>query len=282
MARLTTGAPMNEVEVTHAAAVEKHRAAEAAHQRAARTNRLAAAEKLELGRDADAKRAIERGAPEAARYERNSGAYGLAASAARYAMERGDWKMAAGLAPRPSKFPYADAMTHFARAVGAARSGDIASAEKDAAELARLRDAMAARKDAYWTGQVEIQRLGTQAWLDYAAGRRAEGLAGMRQATDREAATDKAAVSPGPLAPARELYGEMLLDSGDFAGALAAFEATLRNEPNRFRATAGAARAARAAGDSAAARSYSSKLLELCARGDQPGRREVVEARSMR
>src|SRR5262249_43750381 len=104
---------------------------------------------LQLGRDAEAKRAIERGAPEAARYERNSGAYVLAASTARYAMERGEWKMAAQLKPQASKWPYADAMTYFARAVGAARSGDAGAAQEDVAQLAKLRDALAAGKDGY-------------------------------------------------------------------------------------------------------------------------------------
>src|SRR5262245_6756526 len=109
---------------------------------------------LQLGRDAEAKRALERGETEAARYERNAGAFSLAAGGARYAMERGDWKEAAQLKPRPSKFPYADAMTHFARAIGAARSGDAESAQKDVAQLVQLREAMTARKDSYWTGVI--------------------------------------------------------------------------------------------------------------------------------
>ena len=215
---------------------------------------------LQLGRDAEAKQAIERGAPEAARYERNSGAYGLAASAARYAMERGDWKMASRLEPRPSKFPYADAMTHFARAVGAARSGDIASAEKDAAELARLRDAMAARKDAYWTGQVEIQRLAAQAWIELAQGKSEAALALMRRSADQQDASEKAAVTPGHLAPSREMLGEMLLELGQPAQALKEFEASALDNPNRFRGIHGAALAATRAGDAAKAHAYYGRL----------------------
>ena len=211
-----------------------------------------------------------------------AGHYAITAIPARWVLERGDWAAAARLEVRSSPTPYAEAVSWFAKGLGAARTGDTSIARAAVAELARLRDVLAQRGEGYWSGQVEIQRLGTQAWLDYAAGRRTDGMALMREATDREAATDKAAVTPGPLAPARELYGEMLFDSGDFGGALAAFEATLRNEPNRFRATAGAARAARALNDSAKARIYSSKLLELCAHGDQPGRPEVIEARSMR
>ena len=215
---------------------------------------------LQLGRDTQAKRAIERSAPEAARYERNSGAYGLAASAARYAMERGDWKMAARLEPRSSKFPYADAMTHFARAVGAARSGDIASAEKDAAELARLRDALAARKDAYWTGQVEIQRLAAQAWIELAQGKPEAALSLARQSADLQDASEKSAVTPGHLAPSRELLGEMLLELKQPAQALREFEASALDNPNRFRGIHGAALAATQAGDKAKAHAYYGRL----------------------
>jgi hypothetical protein len=223
---------------------------------------------LQLGRDAEAKRAIERGAPEAARYERNSGAYALAAGEARYAMERGDWKMAAQLKPRASKFPYADAMIHFARAIGAARSGDADSAHKDAAQLALLRDALAARKDAYWTGQVEIQRLAAQAWIELAQGKPEAALALMRQSADMQDASEKATVTPGHLAPSRELLGEMLLELNRPAQALQEFEASTIDNPKRFRGTYGAALAAAQAGDMARARVYYAKLLELAGKGD--------------
>jgi hypothetical protein len=223
---------------------------------------------LQLARDADAKRAIERGEAEAGRYERNAGAYSLAAGAARYAMERGDWKMAAQLTPRASKFPYADAMIHFARAIGAARSGDADSATQDVAQLARLRDALAARKDAYWTGQVEVQRLGAQAWVELAQGKREPALALMRQAADLEDASEKATVTPGYVVPARELLAEMLIELKEPGQALKEFEASAVNNPNRFRGTYGAALAAARAGDMTLARAYSAKLLELASKGD--------------
>ena len=223
---------------------------------------------LQLARDAEAQRAIERGEAEAARYERNAGAFALAAGGARYAMERGDWKMAAQLAPRASKFPYADAMIHYARAVGAARSGDPDAAARDVAQLAQLRDALAARKDTYWTGQVEVQRLAAQAWVELAQGRRAAALAYMRQSADMQDASEKATVTPGYLAPARELLGEMLLELNQPAQALAEFEVSARHDPNRFRGTYGAALAAAQAGDAAKARAYYAKLTELAAKGD--------------
>jgi hypothetical protein len=232
---------------------------------------------LQLARDAEAKRAIERGEAEAARYERNAGAYSLAAGNARYAMERGDWKMAAQLKPRPSKFPYADAMVHFARAVGAARSGDPDSAQKDVAQLAQLRDLLAERKDAYWTRQVEVQRLGAQAWVELAQGKRDAALALMRQSADMQDASEKSPVTPGYIAPAREQLGEMLLELKQPAQALREFEASAMHEPNRFRGLYGSAVAAAQAGDAAKARSYYVRLMELAAKGD--ARPELQQAK---
>jgi hypothetical protein len=233
---------------------------------------------LQLARDAEAQRAIERGEAEAARYERNAGAYALAAGGARYAMERGDWKMAAQLKPRASKFPYADALIHFARAIGAARSGDSDSAQKDVAQLAQLRDTLAARKDAYWTGQVEVQRLGAQAWVELAQGKREAALALMRQAADLQDASEKSPVTPGYVAPAREQLGEMLLELKQPAQALKEFEVSAQHEPNRFRGTYGSALAAAQSGDAPKARAYYAKVLELAAKGD--ARPELQQAKT--
>ncbi len=233
---------------------------------------------LQLSRDAEARSAIERGEAEAARYERNAGAYALAAGGARYAIERGDWAMAAQLKPRLSKFAYADAVVHFARAIGAARSGDPEGARKDVAELERLRDQLAARKDAYWSGQVEVQRIGALAWIELAQGKRAMALALMQQAADMEDASEKATVTPGYIVPERELLGEMLLELNQPAQALKEFEASARHEPNRFRGTYGAALAAARTGDSAKARAYYGKLAKLAAKGDP--RPELQRART--
>jgi hypothetical protein len=233
---------------------------------------------LQLGRDAEAKRALERGGAEAPRSERNNGAFAIAAGEARYAMERGDWKMAAQLKPRTSKWPYADAMIHFARAVGAARSADPGSAQGDAAQLAKLRDALAAGKDAYWAEQVEIQRLAAQAWIELAQGRREAALSLLRQSADRQDASEKATVTPGHLAPSRELLGEMLLELNQPALALKEFEASAVDNPNRFRGTYGAALAAARAGDSARAKVHYTRLLELAGKGDP--RPELQQART--
>jgi hypothetical protein len=190
-----------------------------------------------------------------------TGPYAIAASTARYAIERNDWKAAAGLEVRPTRFAYVDAITHFARALGAARSGSPEAARADIAKLAELRDKLRAAKDAYWAEQVEIQWLVATAWLLHGEGRHDEALSTMGRAADAEDRTEKSVVTPGPLAPARELYGVMLLERAMAKDALAAFEATLVKEPNRYNAIAGAARASELLGDRAKAKTYYEKLV---------------------
>jgi hypothetical protein len=208
-----------------------------------------------------------------------AGYYALAAIPARYALERDAWTEAAALTPRQTPFAWADAVTHFARAIGAARSGSVAAAREDIARLATLRDALQKANDAYWAEQVEIQERAATAWARLVEGRQAEALALMREAADREDATEKAAVTPGPIKPARELLGDMLLQLNRPADALVEFETTLKKEPNRFRATYGAARAAGGAGQRQKASAYYATLLRISARADQPGRKELAEAR---
>jgi hypothetical protein len=208
-----------------------------------------------------------------------AGYFAVAAIPARYALERGDWKQAASLEPRPSPLPYTEAMTYFARALGAAHLKDAATIRASIEALQQARDRLAQAREAYWAEQVEIQRLGAEAWLALVEGRNSDAIAGMRTAADREDAIEKSAVTPGPLAPARELLGEMLLQTNDPAQALKEFEGTLRKEPNRFRAVAGAAKAAAAGGNRAAARKYYEQLLKICVKADTPGRPELQEAR---
>ncbi|HEY1544156.1 MAG TPA: hypothetical protein VGG01_17260 [Xanthobacteraceae bacterium] len=196
--------------------------------------------------------------------------FALAASPARYAVERGDWAAAAALEVRPSKFPHVMAISHFARAVGAARSGNPQAARLDIAKLAELREKLRTAKDAYWANQVDIELQIATAWMLQAEGKSDEALAAMLAAADAEDKTEKSPVTPGPLAPARELLGEMLLARGDAKDALAAFEATLAKEPNRFNATAGAAAAAEKLGDKTKAAAYYEKLVALAAGSDAP------------
>ena len=193
----------------------------------------------------------------------SAGVFALAAMPARYALERRAWTEAASLVPTASAFPYAEAMTYFARALGLAHVGRLAAAREAVDSLAAIHQRLLARGELYWAEQVAIQQLGAQAWLELAEGRRADAFAPMREAAEREDATEKSAVTPGPLAPARELLGDMLMDLGRPAEALAEYRRTLAKEPKRYRTLDGAMRAATAAGDRAAAASYASELKTL-------------------
>ncbi len=206
------------------------------------------------------------------------GPYALAASPARYAVERGDWKAAAELQVRPSPLAHVQAITHFVRALGAARSDDPAAAKADIAKLAELREKLRQAKDAYWSEQVDIQWQIATAWVLYAEGKHDDALKAMSAAADAEDKTEKHPVTPGVPKPARELYGVMLLESGMAKEALAAFEATLKKEPNRLGAYVGAARAAEKSGDSAKAREYYGKVVAIAGGADK-ARTEVDDAR---
>jgi tetratricopeptide (TPR) repeat protein len=204
--------------------------------------------------------------------------YALAAAPARYAVERGDWNGASQLAVRPTNFQFVMAISHFARALGAARSGQPEAAKVDVAKLAELRDKLRDGKDAYWSEIVDIQRQVAAAWVLYAEGKHDEALKAMSAAADAEDKTEKHAVTPGPLAPARELYGQMLLERGMAKEALAAFEATKAKEPNRFRGFLGAAMAAEKLGDKAKAKENYQQLTTLAASADTE-RPEVAAAK---
>jgi Tfp pilus assembly protein PilF len=234
---------------------------------------------LQLAQDREARGVVEE-MLEVKGYNPNvrTGPYAVAASEARYMIERGDWRGAAGLPVRASRFAYVDAVTHFARALGAARSGNPGAARPDIARLEELREKLREAKDAYWSEQVQIQWQVATAWLLHAGDKEAEALATMSAAADAEDKTEKSIVTPGPLAPARELYGAMLLARARPKEALAAFEATLAKEPNRFNAFAGAAKAAETLGEKLKAKAYYEKLVTL-ASGGEANRPELASAR---
>lgn len=243
---------------------------------------------LQTGQDAAARRLLDalpeierRFDPEAigGAAPGSAGVFALAAIPARYALERGAWREAAALTPRTTRFSYADAMTQFARALGAARSGDTIVARASVDALRKLQQRLVQANEPYWSEQVRIQTVGASAWLAMATGHTADAIATMRAAADAEDRTEKSAVTPGPLAPARELLGEMLLQTNDPGRALVEFRATLTREPNRFRSLYGAAVAARRSGDTAAARNYEDQILKSCARADRPGRTELEALR---
>jgi hypothetical protein len=206
--------------------------------------------------------------------------FARAAIPARYCLERHAWDDAAKLEPHPSPVPYADAITYFARGLGAAHLKDQATTRSAIASLGQMRDKLTKMKEAYWANQVEIQRQEVSAWLAFAEGHRNTALAEMRAAAELEDKTEKNAITPGPLAPARELLGELLLELEQPAAALKEFRATLAKEPNRFRSLYGAAEAAKLTGDRQTEQTYLRQLLKITERADKPERQELAEARS--
>jgi len=234
---------------------------------------------LQLARDADARRVVEDSAAASGVVTlRFAGPYAQAAMPARYAVERGDWKQAAALKPVSSQWAFTVAQTHFARALGAARSGDPAAAEKDVLELARLRDALKSANSNYWATEVEVSRMSAAAWTALAQGKPDEALALMRAAADMEDKSEKHIVTPGRIVPARESLGEMLLEVKRPTDALKEFEASQVREPERFRGYYGAAKAAAQSGDNIKAKRHYVKLIEMVDPGS--GRPEVVQARA--
>ena len=208
----------------------------------------------------------------------SAGYFALAAIPARYTLERQEWKQAAQSTPQATPFPYTDAITWFARGLGAARLGQAAQASESTTALRQIRERLLQAGENYWAQQVEIQELEVAAWAALAEGKKEVSLKRARSATELEDATDKSAVTPGPLAPARELLGEMLLEMKEPAQALTQFEATLAKEPGRFRALYGAARAAQLSGNHDASQRYFRELLKVCRNADKPGRPEIAEA----
>ncbi|MFZ4406819.1 MAG: hypothetical protein ACOYOH_05745 [Paracraurococcus sp.] len=235
---------------------------------------------LQLARDAAALGLMERAFT--VKVPANAGqvvAYPTAAMPARYAMERGDWNAAAQLIPPAGGTPFTQALSWFAKAVGAARSGQPALAEQAAAELATRQRALTAAGNVYWAKEVEIQQRTAMAWIAFAGKNTAMGLRLMREAADLEDRNEKHIVTPGRILPARELLGDMLLEAGQPAAALDEYEASQQREPNRFRGYAGAARAAAMAGDAEKAATQYRRLLTLAETADTQ-RPEIMQARA--
>ena len=240
---------------------------------------------LQRAQDLEAKRLLDEiNAIRIVDGENLASAYAFTAIPARYALERRRWADAASLTPYPSNFPWsrfpqAEAVTYFARALGAARSGDAAGARKEIEELQFLHDSLVAVKQGYWAEQVEVQRRVAAAWLARLEGKNQEALQLMRAAADLEDSTEKHPVTPGPIMPARELLGELLLELNEPANALREFEASQRVEANRFKGLYGAAKAAERSGNPDSARALYGQLLAVCNEADTD-RPELLEARA--
>jgi tetratricopeptide (TPR) repeat protein len=203
-----------------------------------------------------------------------SAAYAFAAIQARYSLERQQWERAARLSPRkPSSFPWGEryaayeAITHFSRALGAARSGNPSAVKFSIAELERLHD-IVVTKSAYWANQIEIQKISAQAWLAFAQRNQGEAVRLMKRAAEIETSTDKSPTTPGEVLPSRELLGDMLLELDRPGEALQAYEAELVRSPNRFNTLYGAGRAAELIQDRVKAKAYYKNLLDLARQAD--------------
>ena len=210
-------------------------------------------------------------------------AYTLAAVPARVALERQQWAEAASLERYSSSeypwdgFPEIAAITHFARALGAARSANAQVAHQAIAHLTKLHDRVA-ETSVYWAQQIDIQRLSARAWLMYHEDEREKALETMNRAAEMEGATEKHPVSPGMILPAQELYADMLLEGGQYRQALIQYQAALARSPNRFNSLFGAARAAELAGDISKAVFYYQALIKITEA--DAGRARLQQARN--
>jgi tetratricopeptide (TPR) repeat protein len=204
--------------------------------------------------------------------------YNFAAMPARYALERGAWIEAATLKLPVGASSYVQAITHFARAVGGARSGSVDQARADVDSLATIKSRLDATRDSYWSTIVDAQRLAASAWIALALRDTADALRLANDAAELEETVEKNPVTPGPILPARELEGDLLMQLGRHADALAAYDKTLTREPRRLRALYGAARAAQLSRNSATARKRYAELLTLMSKAD-PARPEPAVAK---
>ena len=202
----------------------------------------------------------------------------LAAAPARFALERGRWDEAAQLPVRGSQFPAAQSITHFARALGAARAGNAAAALAEISRLDEIEAKLTAANNDYWAGQTRIQKQAAMAWAMFSGGQRDEAIAAMRQAADLDDASEKNVAMENKLVPIRALLGELYLAAGMDKEALVELEASDKVMPNRFRIIAGAAAAARAIGSADAAKRYYRALTALVV-GSDGDRPEISEAR---
>jgi tetratricopeptide (TPR) repeat protein len=237
---------------------------------------------LQLGQDVKAKALTEKSLATADRGDRPINFVNFTAKAAmpaRYVLDRGDWAGAAALVLKPSQYPMADSLTHFTRGLGMARTGNTAGATGEVEAMKALRAALERVNESYWADRTEEQMLAVLGWIALKERNRDQAMKFMRAAADNEDNSLKHVAMENRLYPLRELYGDLLLEAGDGAGALVAYEAALKATPNRYRGILGVARAADATGDRAKAVEYYGKLVDL-AKSAEVERQEVQEAKA--
>ena len=198
---------------------------------------------------------------------------------ARYAIDRGKWDEAARLEVLPSKYPAAMAIGYFTRGIGAVRSGDLTAAQAELTRLDEIAVQLRATHDEYWARQTDIQRQAVAAWVDFVEGRRDTAITAMNAAANLDDASEKSVSMENRLLPVRTLLGELYLAAGMNVEALAAFEVSLKAQPNRFRSLLGAARAAHGMNANEVTKRYYRALVGLSVAGDGE-RPELAEAKT--
>jgi tetratricopeptide (TPR) repeat protein len=211
-------------------------------------------------------------------------AYAFAAIPSRYFLENKMWKEAANLEMLPNNFPWAkfpwqQAILHFARLLGSVHIGNTNSARVELKSLQTLHDTLTAQKDTYKANQVMIQAKTGEAWILFGEKKMNEALQMMIMAADMEDKTEKSPVTPGEVIPANELLADMLLQLNKPAEALAAYEANLKTHPNRFNGLYGAGSASERTQNRLKAKYYYGQLVAV-ANSPNANRPELAIARS--
>jgi hypothetical protein len=171
-------------------------------------------------------------------------AYAAAAMPVRYAVERGQWLDAAGIVPATGGPAHVVAIAVWARGLGFARSGHAAETPKEIDRLRQIEEQLRSNGEEYWATQTDILVHEVMAWSAQAEGKPEEAVTLMRRAADDEDATEKLPVTPGPIVPAREQLGYLLLEQKHSGLASKEFKTALANAPGRRGALQGAAQAA--------------------------------------
>ncbi len=209
-------------------------------------------------------------------------AFHLSSTQSRFALERRAWDRAATLVPRQptslpwDRFPWPEAITRFARGLGAAHLGKTEEAQTEIDRLKQLEDSTSKAGETLFARNIKVLQLELSAWLAHVERQEEKSVTLMRQAADLEAGTPKHAVTPGPTLPASELLGDLLMEQERPAEALTAYERSLQLYPRRFNSLLGAARAAHAVRDKTRTETYSAELVEVAdMKTDRPGLQEV-------
>ena len=211
-------------------------------------------------------------------------AFHLASTQSRYALERRAWNEAVLIVPREpasldwDRFAWPEAIARFAGGLGAAHLGRLDEARVASTRLGELAAAARKGKEDLFARNIEVLRLGLDAWIAQAEGQHESGIGLMRQATELETSTPKHAVTPGPTLPAHELLGDLLMEQKQPTEALVAYKRSMELYPKRFNGLLGAARAARAVGDASQARSFYAQLLQVAAGGTRQHALEEAQA----